>query len=199
VNNAGIVVPAPLEFLPAAELRAQLEVNVVGQHAVTAAFLPLLRAATGRVVMMGSIGDRITGPLTGAYHASKWALAALTHVLRMELHSTGVQVVLIEPGAIATPIWKTAAARGGELEAVMPAEGFRRYSAMIAAARANAVRSARTGLPPEVVAGTVERALTVARPRTRYLVGRDARLLALVARLPDRLRDRLTLRQATAT
>jgi NAD(P)-dependent dehydrogenase (short-subunit alcohol dehydrogenase family) len=104
VNNAGIAVAAPLEFLPPAELRRQLEVNVVGQHAVTQTLVPLPRRGRGRIVNLGSIGDRIVAPMTGPYHISKFALRAWSDTLRLELSPWGIQVVLVEPGAVATPI-----------------------------------------------------------------------------------------------
>src|SRR5258708_33075802 len=92
VNNAGIAVAAPLEFLPTADLRRQLEVNVVGQHAVTRALLPLLRRERGRIVFVGSIGGRIAAPMTGPYHASKVALRALTDSLRPQLPPSRIDV-----------------------------------------------------------------------------------------------------------
>lgn len=195
VNNAGIAVAAPLEYLPVDELRRQLEVNVIGQLAVTQALLPLLRAGRGRIVNLGSIGDRIVGPMTGAYHASKFALAALTHGLRMELKPWGIPVVLVEPGTIATPIWTTGRATAERILAGLPAEARERYERQIEAATGWAERAARTGISPETVALTITRALTARRPRTRYLVGTEAKVTALIARLPDRLRDRLVLRR----
>jgi NAD(P)-dependent dehydrogenase (short-subunit alcohol dehydrogenase family) len=90
VNNAGIAVAAPLEFLPPAELRRQLEVNVVGQHAITQALVPLLRRGRGRIVNLGSIGGRIVAPMTGPYHVSKFALRAWNDTLRLELSPWGI-------------------------------------------------------------------------------------------------------------
>ncbi len=194
VNNAGIAAAAPLEFIPIDEFRNQLEVNVVGQLAMVQAFLPLLRIAKGRIVNVTSIGGLVAGSMLGAYHASKFALEAMTDTLRVELASWGIQVSAIEPGAIATPIWATSSDRsdrmlGGSDEAV------RLYGASIAAAKAGALKSARDGLPPDEVAKVIERALTAARPRTRYPVGADAKIgSALLTKLPDRLRDRLLAR-----
>lgn len=198
VNNAGIALAAPLEYLPAETFRRQLEVNVVGQLAVTQALLPLLRPARGRVVNVGSIGDRLVGPMTGAYHASKFALAALTAGLRLELADAGIEVVLVEPGTVATPIWETSAAAATGLIAELPPEAISRYGSRIEATQAWAKAAARAGIAPEAVARVIARALTAARPRTRYLVGRDARIGAIVAGLPDRLRDRLILSQRAA-
>jgi NAD(P)-dependent dehydrogenase (short-subunit alcohol dehydrogenase family) len=196
VNNAGIAVAAPLEFLPPAELRRQLDVNVVGQHAVTQALVPLLRRGRGRIVNLGSIGDRVVAPVTGPYHVSKFALRALSDTLRLELSPWGIEVVLVEPGAVATPIWETSIAAAERLRQALPPNVEELYGRAMAAARAGALRNAARGMPAAEVATVVARALTVRRPRTRYLVGTDARVAAIVARLPDRLRDRLILSQS---
>ncbi|AEH09048.1 MULTISPECIES: SDR family oxidoreductase [Protofrankia] len=195
VNNAGIAVAAPLEFLPPAELRRQLDVNVVGQVAVTQAVLPLLRDGHGRIVNVGSVGDRIVAPLLGAYTASKFALAALTGTLRIELAPWGIDVILIEPGAVTTPIWQSAAVSAERLFATLPPAVDTLYGKQIAAARAGAKRNEAAGIPPAEVAKVIVHALTTQRPRTRYLVGRDAHIAAAVARLPPRLRDRFLLRR----
>jgi NAD(P)-dependent dehydrogenase (short-subunit alcohol dehydrogenase family) len=196
VNNAGIAVAAPLEFLPPAELRRQLEVNVVGQHAVTQALVPLLRRGQGRIINLGSIGDRIVAPMTGPYHISKFALRAWSDTLRLELSPWDIQVVLVEPGAVATPIWETSIAAAERLQQTLPSGVEELYGRAIAAARTSALRSAARGMPADQVAAVVAQALTVRRPRARYLVGVDARITAIVARLPDRLRDRLILSQS---
>jgi len=207
VNNAGVALPAPLELMPLDDFRRQLEVNLVGQLAVTQAVLPALRAAAeaaaggdgqgtppARIVMVGSIGGRIAGPMIGAYHAAKFGLVGLTASHRAELGPAGIGVVLVEPGAIATPIWSRGAAAGDALMSKLPAEAARRYGAQIKAAREMAARSARQGLPPEAAAETIAVALASRRPRPRYLVGRDAQVAALVTYLPDRLRERLLAR-----
>ena len=112
VNNAGIVVAGPLEFLPLSELRKQFEVNVLGQIAVTQAFLPLLRQARGRIVNMSSIAGRVAFPYIGPYSASKYALEAISDALRIELLPWGISVSVIEPGDVATPIWKKSTSGG---------------------------------------------------------------------------------------
>ena len=106
VNNAGVVVPGPLEFVPLDKLRGQFEVNVIGQVAVIQAFLPLLRETRGRIVNISSIDGRIATPLLGPYVASKFALEGLSDALRRELRPWGIQITLIEPGAIKTRIWE---------------------------------------------------------------------------------------------
>ena len=192
VNNAGIASAAPLEFVPVDELRHQLEVNVVGQVAVTQAVLPLLRAARGRIVNVTSIGGLIAGQMLGPYNASKFALEAVTHVLRQELAPWGIEVIAIEPGVIATPIWSTSAASADRMLEPRLAEVTALYGAQIEAAQRMAANATAAGIPPRQVAKAIERALTARRPKTRYPVGADAKIgSALLARLPDRARDRV--------
>jgi NAD(P)-dependent dehydrogenase (short-subunit alcohol dehydrogenase family) len=196
VNNAGIAVAAPLEFLPLDQLRHQLEINLVGQLAVTQAFLPALRAGRGRIVNVSSIGGRVALPLVGAYNMSKFGLEAMSDSLRRELRPQGVDVVVVEPGGVKTPIWRKGNQRADELVAGMPPEADRLYGRMIAALRRETTKIARDrGIDPHEVAETIGRALTSRRPRARYLVGRDAKLRAPAAAvLPDRVTDRLVLR-----
>jgi NAD(P)-dependent dehydrogenase (short-subunit alcohol dehydrogenase family) len=196
VNNAGVALPGPLEFLPLEAFRRQLEVNLVGQLAVTQAMLPALRAGSGRVVMVGSIGGRIAGPMIGAYHASKFGLVGLTDALRAELAPWGLGVVLVEPGAIATSIWERSVASGNEVLEQMPAPALELYAAQVRQIRESSARSAGAGLPPAAVAQIIARALTEPRPRPRQLVGRDAVVASIVARLPFRLRYRITAARA---
>ena len=196
VNNAGIAAAAPIEFVPLPELRRVLEVNVIGQVAVTQAFLPLLRIAQGRVVNMGSIAGRVALPLMGPYAASKFALEAVSDSLRRELHGQGIEVVVIEPGGIKTPIWEKGVASAERILAGLPPEAERFYGGLIATMREQTRRIAEErGLPATDVASVVGTALTAPRPRTRYVVGRDARIRAAVAkRVPDRLFDWLLFR-----
>ncbi len=195
VNNAGIAVAGPLEFLPIAELRRQLEVNVIGQMAITQAMLPFLRVARGRIINIGSISGRSALPLTGAYAASKFALEALTDALRVELLPAGIEVSIIEPGVIATPIWETSLKTADAMMQHLPKQAFDYYGRVIAAVRARALSGTTKGLPPRVVADAVVHALTARRPRTRYLVGRDARFRMIFQKLPDRMRDRIIARK----
>ena len=195
VNNAGITVTGPLEFLPPEELRRVLEVNVVGQLVATQAFLPLLRRGNGRIVNMGSFNGRVAAPFIGPYCASKFALEGLTDALRLELAPWGVGVSLIEPGSIDTDIWRKYEVYTDWLAGVLPGRAQELYGGAIDAARAAARRRAQTGIPPRAVAGAVARALTAKRPRTRYLVGWDARLGVALARfVPDRVLDEAILR-----
>jgi NAD(P)-dependent dehydrogenase (short-subunit alcohol dehydrogenase family) len=196
VNNAGIAVAGPLEFVPPARLLRQLEVNVVGQVAVTQALLPLLRRARGRIVNMGSVSGLISLPFMGPYSASKFALEAVTDALRLELAPWGVEVVIVEPGAVATPIWDKSGQAAADLFAALPPEAGTLYGEVFEGLRAAVVAQGRRGIPPARVAQVVLRALTARRPRTRYVVapGGRGRAVGLLRRLPDRTRDRWVLR-----
>jgi NAD(P)-dependent dehydrogenase (short-subunit alcohol dehydrogenase family) len=197
VNNAGAAFAAPLEHLPLALLREQLDINVVGQLAVTQAALPALRRSSeggsgGRVVVVGSIGGRVAGGLLGPYHASKFAVVGLTDSLRAELAPWGIPVILIEPGVIASPIWATGEDRGRRLFDALPEAARARYRRQMDAKVAEGRRNAQGGAPPQTVAEVIAGALEAAKPRPRYLVGRDARLAGALAKLPPRLLYRLT-------
>ena len=189
VNNAGIAIAMPLEFIPIAELRRQLEVNVIGQVAVTQAFLPQLRRSRGRVVFVGSIAGQSALPFLGAYAASKHALEAIADSLRLELKPFGVDVSIVEPGTISTPIWAKSAQVADALVNGAPAELAELYGERIEAFRRVAAERGAKGASVDTVASVVERALTREQPRTRQLVGRDAKFRSGVERLPDRLRD----------
>src|SRR5262249_41443235 len=195
VNNAGIGIGAPLEFIDLDELRRQLEVNAVGPIAVTQAFLSLIRTCRGRVVNVGSIGGRVAQPMLGPYNASKFALEALSDSLRMELAPWGIHVSLVEPGAIATAIWEKTDAYA---ERMIPALGPRAtelYGAAIGAVLDTARTISKQAIAPEAGSKVIHHALTARTPKTRYLVGMDARAQALLARfLPDRIRDTVVLR-----
>jgi NAD(P)-dependent dehydrogenase (short-subunit alcohol dehydrogenase family) len=191
VNNAGIAVAAPLEMVPPEELRYQLEVNLVGQVAVTQAVLPALRRAKGRIVFMGSIAGRSALPFLSPYAASKHALEAVADSLRLELRPFGIHVSIVEPGTIKTQIWSTSAARADGLLASADGQIGELYAERISVFRQIALRRGAAGASTEAVVKVVLDALTAERPQTRYLVGRDARLRAGFERLPDRLRDRI--------
>jgi NAD(P)-dependent dehydrogenase (short-subunit alcohol dehydrogenase family) len=195
VNNAGIVVGGMLEFLPLDALRHQLEVNVIGQIAVTQAFLPSLRKARGRIVNISSLSGLISSPFTGAYAASKFALEALTDALRMELRPWKIQVSIVEPGYIQTPILKKSLNSEEALRAQLPPEALQFYGASLRAARDATERDAAQAASPEVVVKAVVHALTARRPRTRYPVGAHSGLqISLGRALPDRWRDALIAR-----
>ena len=190
VANAGIAIAAPLELLAPAELTRQLDVNVVGQLRVLQAVLPALRRRRGRVVLIGSIGGRSALPFIGAYAMSKFALEAMADVLRVELAPSGIRVSIVEPGTIATAIWTRPQRAIEEL----PGEAAELYGERVERFRRLAAERSARAVPPEEVAKAVEHALTAATPRTRYVVGRDARLRARLEKLPDPLRDRVLTR-----
>jgi NAD(P)-dependent dehydrogenase (short-subunit alcohol dehydrogenase family) len=195
INNAGIATLGPLELLSLDALRKQYEVNVIGLVAVTQAFLPHLRRGRGRIVNVGSIAGRSALPGSGAYDSSKFAVEALTDVLRMELHAWGISVSLIEAGAVATAIWDKSLREADDLSHKVAPERYSLYKGLMAKVREEAAGAARNALPAEAVVKAVEHALTARKPKTRYLVGRDARMWLLLNLLPDRWRDRLILRE----
>ncbi|MBV8602654.1 MAG: SDR family oxidoreductase [Candidatus Eremiobacteraeota bacterium] len=195
VANAGIAVPGPLEAIDENELRKQLEVNVIGTHATIRAFLPLLRAARGRIAIVGSIGGRSAFPFIGAYVTSKFALEGYADALRLELLPSGIEVSLLEPGSIATPIWTKGREEYAARLAAMTPEQQAAYGTAIARMRGATKDLARSGSPPQAVAATIERALTARSPKARYVVGGRARVQSVLARiLPDRAKDRLIAR-----
>lgn len=188
VNNAGTAFPGPIELLPLDELRAQFEVNVVAQVAVTQALLPFVKRARGTIINVSSVGGRRATPMLGAYNASKFALEAISDVLRLELAPTGVRIVVIEPSASPTGIWRTSLDRAGDRDAGD-------YAPLAASIRRFADRTAAKGFPPELFAETVSAILNAARPRTRYVIpGAARRELRLHWLLPDRWWDRLVRR-----
>lgn len=194
VNNAGVAVPSPLETIPIEDFRRQIEVNLTGQVAVTQALLEQIRAARGRVVFVSSIGGRIAFPLTGAYHAAKFGVEAVGDVFRQELRSWDIGVSVVEPGSIDTPIWERGERTADEIGGRAPKREAL-YGRAIAAYRETVRKTAERGIPPEKVARTIERALSSSRPRTRYLVGLDAKVQARVRPLvPTPLWDRLVAR-----
>ncbi|HEY7831624.1 MAG TPA: SDR family oxidoreductase [Solirubrobacteraceae bacterium] len=206
VNNAGIAVGGPLELLPMEELRELMEVNFFGQVAVTQALIPALRKAHtppstprrggqagGRIVLLSSIGGLVTTPYMAPYHASKYALEAVGNALRVELRRSHIQVALIEPGSVATPIWD----KGNELidGVEVPAELEEFYGHVPKAMEKTLSDTAKRGVPPERVAQTIEGALKAKRMRARYLIGLDAHAMVWASRLlPDLLFDRILRR-----
>lgn len=194
INNAGIAAIGPLELVPLDEWRRQFEVNVLGLVAVTQACLPQLRRGVGRIVNIGSIAGRSALPGSGAYDSSKFALEGISDALRMELRPFGIHVSLIEPGAIATPIWEKTLVGFDKQNREATPELNALYSDLTSRIREEIVRLADSALPPEAVADAVMHAITASMPKTRYVVGRDARLALLLNLLPDRVRDWLILR-----
>jgi NAD(P)-dependent dehydrogenase (short-subunit alcohol dehydrogenase family) len=193
VNNAGIGYGGPLELIHPDDLRKQFDVNVLGQIAVMQALLPALRAARGRIVLLSSVGGRVAMAFTAPYAASKHAIEAIGDALRVELATSDVQVALIEPGSVATPIWDKARETGEQLR--VPAELQRQYGHVPQAMDKVLQDTAKRGVPAEQVAQTIERALTARRMKARYVVGRDARAMIVAKRLlPDHVFDRFARR-----
>lgn len=189
VNNAGVAFGGILEFMPIEHLRQQIEINVIGQVAMTQPMIPLLRRARGRIVNMSSMAGFSATPVMGAYAASKFALEAITDALRLELRPWGIHVAAVEPGEIDTPIWqKSLKAVQTWLEAYPP-QMRPLYGPLID----HALKEVASihGIPADEVAEVVAHALTAPKPHIRYVVGRDAQIRRWIERLPDALRDRI--------
>jgi NAD(P)-dependent dehydrogenase (short-subunit alcohol dehydrogenase family) len=186
VNNAGIVVAGPLEHVSESELRMQFDVNVLGQIAVTQAFLPQLRETRGRIVFVGSVSGRIAMPYIALYSASKFALRALADGLRFELEPDGIAVALVEPGSVKTPIWRKGREGYQGRWDTLPA----RYQRAMQAVLEQTEREERTGIAPERVTRAIVDALFASKPRAHYFVSTSAWLGgSIVPLLPSRLRD----------
>jgi NAD(P)-dependent dehydrogenase (short-subunit alcohol dehydrogenase family) len=192
VNNAGVVVSGPMETVTTAEWRKQLEVNVIGQLAVTRAVLPRLRASRGRVVFISSVNGRLSMPLIGAYCASKFALEAAADAMRMELRPWHIGVVIVEPAQTDTDMWATADDMVEQAEAALTPEQRDLYTRHIAGMKKMIPVSQKMAVPAEKVSTVVEEALTARKPRARYVVGPGPKLqVALMTSLPVRVRDRV--------
>lgn len=194
VNNAGIAIGGPLEFLPLEALRHQFEVNVIAPIAMTQAALPMLRESRGRIVNVGSIAGRLAAPFVGPYSASKAAIASLTDALRQELARFGIAVSLLEFASVKTPIWAKGRAGRAALVASMPPQAMTYYGALADAVIAQTAVEEREGMDPGVIAATVLAALRAPKPRERYVIGRKAKIQAVVAILPPSTRDALVKR-----
>ncbi len=193
VNNAGIAIGGPLEFLSLEKLRKQFEVNVIGLVAVTQAFLPLIRQGKGRIINMSSFGGSIASPFLAPYHASKFALEAISDSLRMELTPWGIDVVVIKPSAVKTPIWEKALQDGKALTQNLSAQALEYYGDAAGLVSNRLKQSQTNGADVSIVTQAVFRALTAPRPKTRYVVAINRFKYHLLRLLPDRLRDRLIL------
>jgi NAD(P)-dependent dehydrogenase (short-subunit alcohol dehydrogenase family) len=191
-NNAGISVQGPMEIIPIEMFEQQLRVNVSGQVFVTQTFLPLVRAARGRIVFMSSENGRITTPLTGHYSASKHAIEAVANSLRMELRPFGIRISLIEAGTVKTAIWEKYEDFGNTLMRSLTSDAKQLYATELnALANAQGILK-NMGFPAKRVARAAYRALTSRWPKARYVVGNDARALILFnAILPTWMMDRI--------
>jgi NAD(P)-dependent dehydrogenase (short-subunit alcohol dehydrogenase family) len=192
VNNAGIVVAGPMEYVTPADLRSQSDINVVGQIAVTQAVLPRLRKSHGRIVFISSLNGKISMPLTGPYCASKFAIEAAADALRMELKPWGIAVVVVEPAQTDTDMWRTADAMADDTAARLPDDARRLYDKHLSGFKKSIPASQKQAVPAQDVAALVEEALSARRPRPRYVVGMLPKVqLAVLTRLPTALRDRV--------
>jgi NAD(P)-dependent dehydrogenase (short-subunit alcohol dehydrogenase family) len=195
VNNAGIVASGPMEGVTTADWRKQMDVNVIGQLAITRAVLPRLREAQGRVIFISSVNGQVSMPMLGAYSASKFALEAAADALRMELRSWRIPVVIIEPAQTDTDMWRTADQMVVDTEAALTPELRKLYARHIAGMKKFVPVAQRMAVPTEKVSTVVEHALVTRRPRARYAVGVGPRLqAALVPKLPSAVRDLLLRR-----
>lgn len=195
VNVAGVGMTSPIEYMKASDLQKMFVINVFGQIAVTQAFLPFIRQARGRIVNISSVGAHLAIPFGGLLNATKAAFGMLNDAMRMELRPFGIRVSVVEPGAIKTPaLEKTLGNPEGVIRG-LPPEGAERYGAMLREFTKRAYSREMHGSPPEVVAKAVHHALTAKRPRIRYVVGKDARLLVTLPKVvPEALFDTLRLR-----
>jgi len=199
VNNAGAALPGPLEIIPIEVFRRQIEINLTAQLLVTQVMLPALHRSAdqvgdARIIMIGSISGRLSGPMLGGYGAAKHGLAGLSSSLRAELAPFKINVLLIEPGAIATPIWDRGRAAADQVQSQNP-DINARYSDQIQAAAKMANRLAGSGLDASVAATVILEALQDDNPPPRQVVGRGAKVIAALARLlPYRVLYSLTAR-----
>lgn len=196
VNSAGVAVNAPAEAIPLDEWRRHFDVNFFGHVAVSQVLLSALFAdGDGRLVNISSIGGRVAFPTYGAYAAAKFAVEGFSDVVRREVARYGVKIIVIEPGTVATAMWDKGIATMVTLAATMTSEQHARYDDLIAAMDKQSRQQAGTEIQPAQVAKVIAGAIQSREPRTRYLVGRDAKLLAGVSRLlNDRMIDRLVAR-----
>jgi len=194
-NNAGVGITSPVEYTSIEQLREIFEINLFGQITTIQAFLPLLRAAKGRILNNGSVGDHLAPPFIGPLASSKAAFASMSAALRLELRAQGIRVSVLEPGAINTPAVEKTLGGVERTIAGLPPEGAALYAEPMRRVARTFVEKEHAGSPPEAVAEVVERALNDRSPRTRYPAGKDSRRLALLARfLPEKLLDVAILR-----
>jgi NAD(P)-dependent dehydrogenase (short-subunit alcohol dehydrogenase family) len=194
VNNAGLGIGGPCEYLSEDEWRWVFDVNLFAVVALSQMAFPLLRMAQGRVVHIGSIGGRLSTPGLAPYSASKHALEALAEAQRHEFQrsGSGVRVALVEPGEVNTAIWDKADVSVDQIDRALDDVGRERYLWLLDQSRGFIAEGRSRGVVPDKVAEAVEHALTARRPKARYLVGPDAKIYGhVVTRVPDRVRDAL--------
>lgn len=197
VNNAGIAIGGPLEFVDLDEFRKQLEVNVIGQLAVTQAFLPLLREhGKARIVFTSSIGGRIAAPFIGPYAASKHALNGMAESMRRELKPWGIGVSVLAPATVATPIWDKAGDQIDEISGQLSPRAIELYGGTIESMRGMAKGARTGGIPASKVAEAAHHALFARRPKAEYIIGAEAKMMATASNLlPYRTFDKAVLKE----
>jgi NAD(P)-dependent dehydrogenase (short-subunit alcohol dehydrogenase family) len=194
VNNAGVGVGGPVEYVTDEDWRWVFDVNLFGVVALTRASIPMLRTGHGRIVHIGSIGGRVASPGLAPYSASKHAIEALAEAQRHEFKRSGtpIRVALIEPGEVKTAIWDKADTSADDFEQALDEPGHKRYQWLIDQSRGFIDEGREKGVPAAKVADAVEHALTSPKPKARYLVGPDAKLSGhVITKLPDQVRDAL--------
>ena len=190
LNCAGIMVAGALESLPIDRFRWQLEVNLIGQVAVTQAFLPLIRQGRGRIINVGSGNGRFAFPFMGAYAASKFGLEAVTDALRRELRPWRIPVSIIDPGTVETAIWDSGKAASDALHAQLPSTTRQLYDAEFSAMMELMLDKGRgSASPPEALAELALEVLEARRPRARYRRGRGSTMAVVGSYLPERFTD----------
>lgn len=199
VNNAGILIDGPMEYIELDELRWQFEVNVIGQIAVTQAFLPAIRKAKGRIINIGSVSGKVSSPFFSALCASKFAMEAFTDALRMELNPWGIEVILVEPGAIASAAPDKVEESLSKKLTTMPPEAKTMYGDIYKFCIEQLIESNRKGMLCEQVASIIQKALEARKPKTRYFVSKEQAFLHFVLTaskfLPDRVCDAIKLKE----
>ncbi len=190
-NNAGISVNGPLEFLPLADLRRQLDVNVIGQVAATQAFLPMLRKSKGRILITGSIGGFFTTPMLTPYCMSKYAMEAFADGLRREVRPFDIKVVLLEPGGIKSKIFEKGISESEVFIKNSPPEMMQHYGWLVSALRKVGPQMEQRAMSAEEVLKCVVHALESPTPKTRYRMGANSTVQKIISKLPDRVQDRL--------
>lgn len=190
VNNAGVAQGGPIETVSDSDWRWHFDVNVFGLVNVTRELLPLVLAARGRVVNIASIGGRAAMPMMAPYSAGKHAVEAISEALRFEVADQGVAVACVEPGEVQSAIWEKADEQLEQVVGTLPDDVLARYRRQIDMLYGFVADGAKRGIPAPRVADAVHHALSAPRPKHRYLVGPDAKVVGVVTRLPDRLRAR---------
>ncbi len=194
VNNAGVVVAGPLEIIDLEKMRNLFEINVFGLLRTTQVCLPFLRKSRGRIVNISSVSGLTVTPILSPYCASKHCVEVFSDALRMELKPWEIEVALIEPGSIATPIWDKSLHKASQDLGLKNSHEHPLYGSLLQRFEKLAMAIANGASSPELVAKKIEHAMFSAKPKTRYLVGKGAKSAVLQRLLPDRWKDRLILK-----